>query len=141
MQRDLARLSLVKNTTEDFLVRTGLPDDEVYRIVIAVYEAASNVVEHAYGDDSEGEFELALSLADGTMEIQLRDWGKSFDLSSVGEIDWDDYLASGKKRGLGIHLMRQVMDEVEYVPKGGGADFNLLRMRRTIAPNAPQSGQ
>jgi len=131
MDRDLTRLSLVKNTVEAFLVRAGLPEDEIYRSVIGIYEAFSNVVEHAYGESNEGEVVLAMTLRDGKIEIQVRDRGESFDPLSVKEIEWESYLTSGKKRGLGVHLMRQVMDEIEYAPASGGGE-NVLTMHRTI---------
>lgn len=133
MDRDLARLSLVKNTAESFLARAGLPDDEIYRSVIGIYEAFSNVVEHAYGEEREGEVVLTMTLADREIVIEIRDWGQSFDISSVKEIEWENYLASGKKRGLGVHLMRQVMDDIQYTP----GEENVLVMRRKIRDEAP----
>ena len=133
LDQDLAHLSLIKGTAESFLSRSGFSEDEIYRIVIAIYEASSNVVEHAYGPGVEGEIALRMEMRGDLMTVEVRDWGASFDLGSVKEIDWDQYLESGKKRGLGIHLMRQVMDDVAYYPARPPTG-NLLVMRRKVAP-------
>ena len=135
VERDLAHLGLIKSTTEAFLSRSGLSDEEIYRVVIAVYEACSNVVEHAYGPEREGDLVLTLEQRGKQMKVQVRDWGKSFDLSGIENIDWDAYMDSGKNRGLGVHLMRQVMDKVDYFPDRG--EGNLLVLERELGRPDP----
>ena len=104
----------------------GMDDTEVYAVELAVDEACSNIIEHAYGSDMGGEIECTCSAANDCLTVILRDHGKPFNLSSVTEPD----LASGLEKrplgGLGVHLMRQLMDEVRFEALGEAG--NLLTL-------------
>jgi serine/threonine-protein kinase RsbW len=112
----------------------GLNDDEVFHVEMAVDEACSNVIEHAYATQT-GNIDLACSCpADGQFEVVIRDSGQPFDpgevpVPDVGpSADLDD-LDEG---GLGLYFMRKLMDEVrfEYVP-GQGNRLTMLKRAKT----------
>jgi anti-sigma regulatory factor (Ser/Thr protein kinase) len=95
----------------------GFSDKDVYNIQLATDEAASNIIEHAYETISDGILELSCGMEGDAIKIILIDRGESFDPSEVPLPDLKADLSQRKIGGLGIFLMRKLMDEVHYEPK------------------------
>ena len=95
----------------------GFSDKDVYNIQLATDEAASNIIEHAYEKVSDGVLELSCGMQDNAIKIILIDRGESFDPSEIPLPDLKADLSERKIGGLGIFLMRKLMDEVHYEPK------------------------
>ena len=104
----------------------GMDDAEVYVVKLAVDEACTNIIEHAYGVENEGEIECTCDAEDDRLTFILRDHGKPFDPSSVTEPDLSSGLEKRPLGGLGVYLMRQLMDEVRFESRGEAG--NLLTM-------------
>lgn len=115
-----------------------LAEDDVFHVEMAVDEACSNIIEHAYARTS-GDIELCCTCpAAGQMEIVIHDSGDAFDpdtvpLPVIGQQNQIDDLDEG---GLGLYFMRKLMDEVrfEFVPGQGNTLY--LSKRRTARPEA-----
>lgn len=84
------------------------------KIILAVDEAVSNIIEHAYGNHTNGTIEIEVETTEELYRVCIRDQGKSFKPPEKPEIDIQEHIRQGNKRGLGIFLMRRVMDEVNY---------------------------
>jgi anti-sigma regulatory factor (Ser/Thr protein kinase) len=95
----------------------GFSDKDVYNIQLATDEAASNIIEHAYENIPDGTLELSCGMQEDAIKIILIDRGESFDPSEVPLPDLKADLSERKIGGLGIFLMRKLMDEVHYEPK------------------------
>ncbi len=106
----------------------GFSDKDVYNIQLATDEAASNVIEHAYQDVPNGVLELSCGMKGDTITIILTDHGRSFDPSQVPLPDLKADLSDRKIGGLGIFLMRKLMDEIHYQP--GQGKSNVLTMTK-----------
>jgi serine/threonine-protein kinase RsbW len=92
----------------------GFSDKDVYNIQLATDEAASNIIEHAYEKINDGILELSCDMHDDRITIVLIDHGESFDPSEIPLPDLKADLSKRKIGGLGIFLMRKLMDEVQY---------------------------
>jgi serine/threonine-protein kinase RsbW len=108
----------------------GLNDDEVFHVEMAVDEACSNIIEHAYATRA-GDIDLVCcSPASGQFEIVIRDSGLPFDPAEIPlpRVDAPGDLGDLNEGGLGLYFMRKLMDEVrfEYVPGQG----NILTMAK-----------
>jgi anti-sigma regulatory factor (Ser/Thr protein kinase) len=96
----------------------GLSDDAVFHVQLAVDEACTNVVEHAYEGDGRGE--IAISWAIERVEgidyfvVRIEDRGKCFDPATVPPPLLSPNPEELQIGGLGIHFMRKMMDRVEY---------------------------
>jgi serine/threonine-protein kinase RsbW len=101
-------------------------DKDVYNIQLATDEAASNIIEHAYENQPNGILELSCGVQDDRITIILTDYGKSFDPSEIPLPDLKADLSDRKIGGLGIFLMRKLMDEVHYESKPNKS--NILTM-------------
>ena len=94
--------------------QVGFSDKEIYAIQLAADEASSNIIEHAYAGVTGGKLEIDLSTSDNELKIIMRDHGKPFDPASVPEPNVKADLSERKIGGLGMYLMRKLMDEVSY---------------------------
>ena len=109
----------------------GFSDKDVYNIQLATDEAASNIIEHAYENITDGMLELSCGLRDDLMTIVLIDHGESFDPSEIPLPDLKADLSDRKIGGLGIFLMRKLMDEVHYeVKPNKGNILTMIKRKR-----------
>lgn len=110
----------------------GFNDRDVYNIQLATDEAASNIIEHAYGGVSDGLLEISCGVKGLTLTIILVDHGESFDPNDVPAPDLKADLSERKIGGLGIYLMRKLMDEVQYKAelKKGRNTLTMIKRRR-----------
>jgi serine/threonine-protein kinase RsbW len=95
----------------------GFSDKDVYNIQLATDEAASNMIEHSYENIPDGVIDLSCSMEGDQIRIVLVDYGEPFDPSTIPLPDLKADLSDRQIGGLGIFLMRKLMDEVHYEPK------------------------
>jgi anti-sigma regulatory factor (Ser/Thr protein kinase) len=109
------------------IARTGgFGEKDVYNIQLATDEAASNIIEHAYDGISDGVLDLTCGVENEAIRITLTDYGEAFDPSAIPMPDLKADLSDRKIGGLGIFLMRKLMDEVHYEPRDDKS--NVLTM-------------
>jgi serine/threonine-protein kinase RsbW len=107
-------LDEIRDFVGDIARAGGFSDKDVYNIQLATDEAASNIIEHAYENRPDGLLELSCGIQDDGITVILTDYGKSFDPSEIPLPDLKADLSDRKIGGLGIFLMRKLMDEVHY---------------------------
>lgn len=107
----------------------GFTDKEIYSIQLAADEATSNIIEHAYDGIRNGSFEITCEVKGDRLIIKLFDHGKSFDPSQVEKPDVKADLSERKIGGLGIYLMRKLMDEVDYESTASGNLLTLIKRK------------
>jgi anti-sigma regulatory factor (Ser/Thr protein kinase) len=95
----------------------GFGEKDVYNIQLATDEAASNIIEHAYEGIPDGVLDMSCGMEADTIKIILIDYGYPFDPSTIPMPDLKADLSARKIGGLGIYLMRKLMDEVHYEPR------------------------
>ena len=95
----------------------GFDEKDVYNIQLATDEAASNIIEHAYEGVTDGILDLSCDMDKNAITIILVDYGEPFDPSVIPLPDLKADLSERKIGGLGIFLMRKLMDEVHYEPR------------------------
>jgi len=110
---------LVRETCE----KCGCPPALAQDLVIATGEAFQNVVRHAYKGTDAGEATLDIVCRDGMLEFRLTDTAPPIDQDKVKPV-WPKEVHPG---GLGVCLIHNIMDRVEYLPAPSGQG-NLLRM-------------
>ena len=101
-----------------------LADETLADLKLALTEACSNSVRHAY-DDGEGHVSISFELRDDRLIIEVVDDGTGFEPETAGKNGGDEELSEG---GLGIAIIRSIADEVEI---GGGANGRGSRLRFT----------
>lgn len=107
----------------------GLDQFATYAVETAVDEACSNIIEHAYGGNEDGEIECSCIINLEGLTIILRDQGKPFDPSSVGIPDPNAPLDERPGHGLGLFFMNEWMDEVRFDFKESGNVLTMVKRK------------
>jgi serine/threonine-protein kinase RsbW len=92
----------------------GFGEEEASKIVLAVDEACTNVIKHAYQYAPDREIEIVIRPDRDRLQITVIDDGKAFNPSIARLPDLKQHLSHYRRGGLGIYLMRTLMDKVEY---------------------------
>jgi len=107
-------LELMREFVADAAEDCGFEPSEIYAVQLAVDEAFSNIIEHAYGGEC---LESVLCTCHNTgdaLTVTLRDCGQPFNPIQIPDPDITADLESRKIGGLGLYFMRQLMDEVDF---------------------------
>ncbi|MEE2907865.1 MAG: ATP-binding protein [Planctomycetota bacterium] len=123
-------LSAIRHMLDAFCERMGMDPNQSARVCLAVDEAICNVIRHGYGGDPNGRIELAISRLEEngpTLQIDILDRAACVDLDTIRSRDLEEV----RPGGLGVHIIQEIMTEVEYSHREGGG--MRLRMRHPLA--------
>ena len=107
----------------------GLPLPTVMSLNLALEEAVTNVILYAYPDGTDGLVDIEATVRDDSLEFVISDSGKPFDPTAAPEADVTLGFEEREIGGLGIYLVRNIMDTVEYRYENGR---NILTMVKNI---------
>ena len=123
-------LAKIGEYVEGITAKTGLDEKQRYAVQLAVDEAASNIIEHAYRDVKDGKIDMTIEHSPQKLVIIVHDEGKPFDPSAVEKFDLELSLEEMTDRGAGLHLIENIMDEVEF--DFNGEKGNTLKMVKIL---------
>jgi serine/threonine-protein kinase RsbW len=130
MTNDLAAMAGLAEAVEGFAVEHRLPAEAANAVHIAVDEAVSNAIVHGYPGGARGEIAVRLGLRPDGVVIEVEDDGAPFDPRQVPPPDLTLPLDQRPIGGLGIHLIRSLMDEMSYVRRAGR---NVLKLVKNVS--------
>ena len=110
----------------------GFSEEETSKIALAVDEACTNIIRHAYQNDPQREISITVIPERDRLEVSIVDNGKRFDPSVLKPLDLKEHLTHYRRGGLGVYLMKTLMDKVEYNSLGGKK--NEVRLTKFIRP-------
>lgn len=128
-----SNLSLIRELVTKVASQIGLDSEEASKIELAVDEACTNVIKHAYGNNSDKVLDILLKVERDKLVIIVSDKGKGFDPSEVKVPDLGESIKAGKRGGLGICLMKTLMDKVDFQIKPGSK--NQVRLVKFLHKN------
>lgn len=103
---------------DQFIEQVGLQADfddaTIYNVRMAVDEACTNIIEHAYGGEGKGAIRLVCEPQTEGLLITIYDQGQRFDPTSIRNLDINAPLEARSNNGMGVYLMRQLIDTVTY---------------------------
>lgn len=132
-------LTYLRNIASQVARTVGFEDEQIDQIEMAVDEACANVVKHAYGEtvgrDGEKRHECVLKMriviAPDRLKFCIIDHGVGVTNKPRGANSVDEYLERGAHGGLGVYIIRNFMDEVEYQsPPGAGTTLTMTKYLR-----------
>ena len=126
-------LALIREFVTSIAGQSGLEGSDVAALELAVDEACANVIEHAYGHDATKEVVVRATFDQETLRIDVEDTGRGFDPDSIPQQEVDRLIKLRKTGGLGMRLMKSVMDEVHYEIEPGKK--NELHMVKRLKKN------
>lgn len=126
MKRKTEKFNLkIPSVTENlFLIRefiikiaskAGFDSEIQEQIALAVDEACTNVIKHAHNFDAKRAIDINVVLDSQKMTISIVDKGKGFDVNKLQTPDLEKFAKESRHGGLGIYLMKTLMDDVQYI--------------------------
>ncbi|HPI38213.1 MAG TPA: ATP-binding protein [Ignavibacteriaceae bacterium] len=107
-------LSRIRKYILDVTGKYGIEQDITDKIILAVDEACTNIIKHAYQSKPDNDIIINAFFKNGKFIINITDFGKGFNPELIPDPDMPSYLKQRRVGGLGMHLMRTLMDKVEY---------------------------
>jgi anti-sigma regulatory factor (Ser/Thr protein kinase) len=128
-------LAMIREFAAHVGAQAGMDDSAVSKLELAVDEACANVIEHAYGADTSQEVTVRAVFDEETLQIIVEDSGRRFDPTRIPAEDLRTLVAERRTGGLGMQLMKSLMDEVHYevTPEQTNQLRMVKRLRRTPA--------
>jgi serine/threonine-protein kinase RsbW len=123
--RDFIRKSLKKHVPSEVALN---------EIVLAIDEMCSNLMIHAHRCDPDHLLELSIQTKqNGVIVFEITDDGTVFDINAFEEPAIDNLINIKRKGGLGIRLVKSIMDNIEYLSRGGK---NVCRLTKQVSVKA-----
>jgi len=135
-QKELLVKSRTENLTavREFISSTveevKIPPDIAGDIVLAVDEACTNIIKHAYKYSPEGNIKIKLTYSDKKIVVEITDHGASFHPDAVPKPDLKKYFEEKRVGGLGMYLMKSLMDDIHY--KSIPGKFNQVLLTKKL---------
>ena len=107
-------LDIIRDFIGKIAHAAGFTDDHVNKIQLSVDEACTNVIRHAYTARQQKDIEIRVELNARKMVVSVSDKGRGFKPEEEVVDDMETYLSQYRKGGLGLHLIKLLMDEVQF---------------------------
>jgi anti-sigma regulatory factor (Ser/Thr protein kinase) len=119
-------IALIRRVAHWFAERAGFPERDRSRVELAVAEATTNIIRHAYGGDASQTIRLRLRMIEGGIEVVFTDRGAGAPAAALAGRE----PGTTEPGGLGLHMMKTCMDDLCYEPlPGGGARLTMRKLR------------
>jgi serine/threonine-protein kinase RsbW len=126
---DRSEVERLSRLVEAFGEAEGLPPESVFSVNLALDEVVTNIIRYAYDDGRKHSIVIRLALEDGVLSAQVEDDGRAFNPLEMPPPDITASIEDRPIGGLGIHLVRSVMNSVEYRREDGR---NMLIMKKRL---------
>lgn len=123
LSSDPRLLSVVRGAVHQLAAVVGFTEEDCHAITLAVDEALTNIIRHAYDNRPDESMELSCRTLEHGLEFVLKDRGHPVDVAKVCARP----LEVVKSGGLGTHIIRQIMDQVHYESLPDGNQLRLVK--------------
>jgi serine/threonine-protein kinase RsbW len=125
---NIENLKGVRDFIRNSLKDHGVPDLQISELVLALDEMCSNLMIHSHQCNPEELFELHIILEKGDVVIfEIIDDGNTFDINQFSEPELGNLVHEKRKGGLGIRLVKSIMDKIEYQNRSGKNVCRLIK--------------
>ena len=131
LKNDLSEITRLGQELESFGNKHGLPSKTLFELNLILEEVLANVIAYAYEDNLRHEIAVGVNLRNGTITIAVEDDGRPFNPLLVPPPPTDQSLQTMQIGGLGLHLVRNLTDSIEYERAGA---VNRLTIRKKAGP-------
>lgn len=127
VQASTKHLADVRDFVAKHATELGFKKQDIADIRLAVDEAYTNIIKHSYQNNPEKSVDINLGYDDKKFWVSLMDTGDAFDPSNYKKPDIEKSIKNRKKGGVGVYLIRNLMDDVTYLRQGS---TNIIRMTK-----------
>ena len=130
LQNNASELDKLCRHLTKFGQTIGLSQKSIFQINLALDELFTNIISYGYNDQGRHRILFAISCQDGTIVIRVEDNGVPFDVATFKSADLKNTLDDCRVGGLGLHLIRKLMDEISYERQD---DKNIVTLKKSVA--------
>ncbi len=123
-------LSQIRDFVYSSASAAGISAEVIDNIILAVDEACTNIIKHAYKSFPDGEIVINVGFSKGKFNIVIKDYGAPFNPENIPDPDLQKYYVQHRVGGLGMYLMKSLMDEVKYISVPG--KYNQVSLSKKI---------
>ncbi len=119
-------LAKISDFVEQAALQAGLDERGVYAIQMAVDEACTNIIEHAYSGEGKGQIRLTCAVQKDGLQVEIYDQGAAFDPDEIPELNTEAPVEQRQPGGMGLFFIRKLVDRAEF--KFGARQGNQLTL-------------
>ncbi|MCP5063761.1 MAG: ATP-binding protein [Ignavibacteriae bacterium] len=123
-------LSSIRDFVKSTAQQVGFSKDISGNIILAVDEAVTNVIKHAYKYSEEGKILVSISFIKNKFSVSISDKGTHFNSKLIKDPDLEEYYKQKRVGGLGMFLMKKLMDDVKYSQPQNRNKVTLIKYLR-----------
>jgi len=115
-----------------FCKRNNVPSDVFNEVTLSIDELVTNIISYAFDDNEQHYIDIDVEVEGNLLCVILKDEGREFNPLTYPEVDIKKSLDEMKIGGLGIHIVRNLMDEIVYKREN---NFNVLIIKKSFSKN------
>ena len=124
---ELESLQTFRDFITDCCAKYDLPNDTVLELKLAVDEACTNIITHGYKGMNPGSIILSFRIEPGRILVQITDFGHCFEPVETPKPDVEAALGDDELGGLGLYLIYQTMDNIDYTSSEDGNTLTFTK--------------
>jgi anti-sigma regulatory factor (Ser/Thr protein kinase) len=132
---DTCELAAMRQSVREYLQQASVPEMEAELMVLALDEACTNIIRHAYGGCTRRAIRMNLERQNHGIRCTLRDYGKSCDPSKIRSRELTDF----RPGGLGVRILHSAFDHVTFEPQPRGTKLTLVKTLGSTASHAAKA--
>ncbi len=129
IKNDIAQIQVLRDKWSKFAAGNNLPEEIIHDINLVLEELIGNIIIHGFDDDEIHEITVCAGIKEGKLSLEISDDAKFFNPLAHPEPDIDKPVEERDVGGLGVHIVRNIMDELEYRREDGK---NMLIMKKKL---------
>lgn len=119
----------IRQFVSDILIENNFPDAESNKVILAVDEICANLIIHSNDCNPKQILQLHVSYDSKQIVFEISDHGEGFDLSHYKEPSIEELIKAKRKGGVGLLLVKRIMDDIQFMQKAGK---NVCRLTKYI---------
>lgn len=124
-------LSGLRNFIQLALTGVSLTEIEKHQVTLAVEEVCANLIIHSHGCNPKDSIQLDIKDSEQKLIFEISDQGQAFNILTYEAPDLKKVMVEKRKGGLGIILVKKIMDEIEFESENGTNTCRLIKWFRS----------
>lgn len=125
-------LANIRDFIYDQAIEFGFSIEITQKIVLAVDEACTNLIKYGYFQNPDNAINIYIEHDKNAFIIKIMDTSKSFNPKDRPDTDVKTYIRQMLKGGLGIQIIKLVIDEIDYIPASTDNNQNILILKKYL---------
>ena len=130
LHSEMAELRRLETWLQEFFAANQLPKSDVLTVFLVLEEVVSNIIVHGYDRAPGKEILVRLQLSEGNLRIEIEDRAKPFNPLEVPPLQLADSIQDQEAGGMGVHIVRNIVDQLDYRRDGDRNRLTLLKSTR-----------